>query len=103
MTKVDKIGPEDWVTVDKIGRTEILGPAKNGCKYFEIPVIILSVFSSSFSVGTENFIHQQTLSAVTCSISMLVTILTSTKLYMKITENSSQEQELAIQYKSLIF
>jgi hypothetical protein len=32
MTKVDKIGPEDWVTVDKIGRTEILGPAKNGCK-----------------------------------------------------------------------
>jgi len=30
MTKVDKIGPEDWVTVDKIGRTEILGPAKNG-------------------------------------------------------------------------
>ena len=32
---------------------------------------------------------------------MLVTILTSTKLYMKITENSSQEQELAIQYKCL--
>ena len=32
---------------------------------------------------------------------MLVTILISTKLYMKITENSSQEQELAIQYKSL--
>jgi hypothetical protein len=32
MTKVDKIGPEDWATVDKIGRTEILGPAKNGCK-----------------------------------------------------------------------
>jgi len=31
MTKVDKIGPEDWVAVDKIGRTEILGPAKNGC------------------------------------------------------------------------
>ena len=30
MTKVDKIVPEDWVTVDKIGRTEILGPAKNG-------------------------------------------------------------------------
>ena len=45
--------------------------------------------------------HQETTSAVTCTISMLVTILTSTKLYMKITENSSQEQELAIQYKSL--
>ena len=45
--------------------------------------------------------HQETISAVTCSISMLVTILTSTKLYMKITENSPQEQELAIQYKTL--
>ena len=73
----------------------------NCSKYFEIPVIILSVFSSSFSVGSEKFIHQETISAVTCTISMLVTILTSTKLYMKITENSSQEQELAIQYKSL--
>ena len=73
----------------------------NCSKYFEIPVIILSVFSSSFSVGSEKFIHQETISVVTCAISMLVTILTSTKLYMKITENSSQEQELAIQYKSL--
>ena len=27
----------------------------NCSKYFEIPVIILSVFSSSFSVGSENF------------------------------------------------
>ena len=27
--------------------------------------------------------------------------LTSTKLYMKITENSSQEQESAVQYKTL--
>ena len=59
----------------------------NCSKYFEIPVIILSVFSSSFSVGSEKFIHQETISVVTCAISMLVTILTSTKLYMKITEN----------------
>ena len=73
----------------------------NCSKYFKIPVIILSVFSSSFSVGSEKFMHQETISAVTCTISMLVTILTSTKLYIKITENSSQEQELAIQYKSL--
>jgi len=24
------ISPEDWVTVDKIGRTAVLGPVKNG-------------------------------------------------------------------------
>ena len=29
---------------------------------------------------------------------MIITILTSIKLYMKITENSSQEQELAITF-----
>jgi hypothetical protein len=46
----------------------------NSSKYFEIPVIILSLFSSFFSVGSENFIHQETISAVTCTISMLVTI-----------------------------
>jgi len=32
---------------------------------------------------------------------MVTTILTSIKLYMKITENSSQEQELAISFKTL--
>ena len=32
---------------------------------------------------------------------MVITILTSIKLYMKITENSSQEQELAISFKTL--
>ena len=32
---------------------------------------------------------------------MVITILTSIKLYMKITENSSEEQELATSLKSL--
>jgi hypothetical protein len=32
---------------------------------------------------------------------MIISILTSIKLYMKNTENSSREQKLAIQYKSL--
>ena len=32
---------------------------------------------------------------------MIITILTSIKLYMKITENSSQEQELAVNFKTL--
>jgi hypothetical protein len=69
--------------------------------YFEIPTIILSVFSGSFAVGADPFAPQGTISVINCSISMLITILTSIKLYMKITENSSQEHELAISYKSL--
>jgi len=74
---------------------------KGASAYFEIPTIILSVFSGSFSVGSDSFINQESISFITCSISMVITILTSIKLYMKITENSSQEQGLAISFKTL--
>lgn len=74
---------------------------KHVSKYFEIPTIILSVFSGSFSVGADTFLNQELISVVGCSISMVITILTSIKLYMKITENSTAEQELAISFKTL--
>jgi len=74
---------------------------KGASAYFEVPTIILSVFAGSFSVGSDPFLHQELISVVNCVISMIITILTSVKLYMKITENSSQEQELAISFKSL--
>ena len=70
-------------------------------KYFEVPTIVLSVFSGSFSVGSDGFLNQEVISIVSCSISMLITILTSIKLYMKIQENQQQEQELAVQFKTL--
>ena len=63
---------------------------KGASAYFEIPTIILSVFSGSFSVGSDDFLSQEYISLITCSVSMVITILTSVKLYMKITENSSQ-------------
>lgn len=69
--------------------------------YFEIPTIILSVFAGSFSVGSNEFMPQQTISVTTCIISMIITILTSIKLYMKITESATAEQELAVAYKLL--
>ena len=73
---------------------------KNASKYFEIPTIVLSVFAGSFSVGADPFLNQEVVSVINCSISMIITILTSVKLYIKITENSTQEQELAISFKS---
>ena len=74
---------------------------KNCSKYFEIPVIILSVFSGSWAVGSDPFLHQQSISVVSCSISMIITILTSIKLFMKISENAQSEQELAKEFKTL--
>jgi hypothetical protein len=69
--------------------------------YFELPTIILSVFAGSFSVGAQPFMVQETVSVVNCGISMIITILTSIKLYMKINENQQAEQELAVQFKTL--
>jgi len=74
---------------------------KGASAYFEVPTIILSVFAGSFSVGSDPFLHQELISVVNCIISMIITILTSIKLYMKIAESASQEQELAISFKSL--
>jgi len=74
---------------------------KNANNYFDIPIIILSVFAGSFSVGSDTFLHQELISVVNCVISMIITILTSIKLYMKITESATQEYELAIGFKTL--
>ena len=74
---------------------------KHSGKWFDIPVIILSVFAGSFSVGADPFAQQETISVINCTISMIITILTSIKLFMKIQENQQQEQELAVQFKTL--
>jgi hypothetical protein len=58
-------------------------------------------FSGSFSVGNDIFLNQEFISIVSCSISMVIPILTSIKLFMQITENSTQEQKLSIKFKTL--
>ena len=67
---------------------------KHVSKYFEIPTIILSVFSGSFAVGSDVFLDQELISVVSCGISIVITILTSIKLYMKINETLTIELEL---------
>ena len=74
---------------------------KHISKYFEIPTIVLSVFSGSFAVGSDIFLDQELISVVSCGISIIITILTSIKLYMKINETLAKEQELAIKFKIL--
>ncbi len=74
---------------------------KGASSYFEIPTIILSVFAGSFAVGSDPFLDQELISVTNCVISMIITILTSIKLYMKIAESAAAEQELAISFKSI--
>jgi hypothetical protein len=53
-------------------------------KWFDTSIIILSVFAGSFSVGAGPFAEQNLISVINCSISMVITILTSIKIFMKI-------------------
>ena len=74
---------------------------KNLSKLFDIPIIIVSTLSASFSVGSQEYLPQHLISTTTCSISMLVAILSSIKLYLHLEENLKLESELSKQFNLL--
>ena len=65
---------------------------KSISKYFDLPVIVCSVFSSSFTaIGS---ISDTTKNLITTAISMFIAILTSIKLYLNL--NTSINDEIAL-------
>ena len=74
---------------------------KSLSKVFDIPIIVISTLSASFSVGSQEYLPQHLISTTTCSISMLVAILSSIKLYLHLEENLKLESELSKQYNLL--
>lgn len=70
-------------------------------KYFDIPIIIISVLSSSFSVGSQSYLNQQTISTTTCSISMTVAVLSSIKIYLNLEQSLKLEQEMSKSFNLL--
>lgn len=74
---------------------------KGFSKYFDIPIIVVSVFGSSFSVGATGIINQQIVSLISCFIGMLVTVLTSVKLYLHLDDHLKNELEMSKHFHSL--
>ena len=64
---------------------------KGYLKYFRIPTIIFSAFSSVFSVGLQNFVEQSVVSIVTCLIGLFVGILNSLELFLSISQTMESE------------
>ena len=65
-------------------------------KWFDLPIIICSVFSASFqSLGILPITYGTT---TTTAISMFITILSSTKLYLNLTTNINNEIDLSKAY-----
>jgi len=65
-------------------------------KYFDIPIIVLSVFSSSFTAL--GVIEPKYATVITTSISMIITILSSIKIYLNLSSNINDEISLSKGY-----
>ena len=65
---------------------------KSYLKYFRIPIIIISGFTSVVSVGLQPYCAQSFISASTCVLSLVCSIIGSIELFLSI--QSSMEEEL---------
>jgi len=68
---------------------------------FDIPVIIISTLAGSFSVGASEYLPQEQISLVTCGTSMIITILSSIKLYLNLTQNLESESNMSREFYTL--
>lgn len=68
---------------------------KNISNYFDLPVLVLSAFSSPLSVGSQNYLQQETVSLITCAVGLVIAIITSIKLYLNITDTLERENKVS--------
>jgi hypothetical protein len=66
---------------------------KKVVKYFRIPTILLSSIGSVSSVGLTAYLHQNHISALTCGLALVVSILNSIELFLRITDTMEKENE----------
>ena len=66
---------------------------KQVVKYFRLPTIILSSVGSVSSVGLTAYLHQNHISALTCGLALIVSILNSIELFLRITDTMEKENE----------
>ena len=61
--------------------------------YFRLPVIIISGVNSVISVGLQNYLEQQLISAITCLLALICGLIGSVELFLGI--QSQMEDEFA--------
>ena len=66
---------------------------KQVVKYFRIPTILLSSIGSVSSVGLTNYLHQNHISALTCGLALIVSILNSIELFLRLNDTMEKENE----------
>ena len=69
--------------------------------YFDIPVIFLASFSSSFVFGSKEYLSQSIISLVSCGVGFVITLITSVKLYLNIDDAKKLELDMSKDFYSL--
>lgn len=64
---------------------------KNTLSYFRLPLIVISGLNSVFSVGSQNYVKQETISGITCLLSLICSIIGSIELFLSIQKRVENE------------
>ena len=65
---------------------------------FRVPTIVISSISGVFSVGTQAYMNQNTISGIVCLLSLMISIINSIELYLHISDNVETELEMSKKY-----
>ena len=65
---------------------------------FRVPTIIISSISGVFSVGTQHYMNQNTISGIVCLLSLSISIINSIELFLHISDNVEIELEMSKKY-----
>jgi len=65
---------------------------------FRVPTIVISSISGVFSVGTQAYMNQNTISGIVCLLSLIISIINSIELYLHISDNVEIELEMSKKY-----
>lgn len=74
---------------------------KGFSKYFDLPILVLSILGSSFSVGMQAYLSQSMISGVSCLIGVIVSIITSIKLYLNVDTHTQNELKMSKEFYAL--
>ena len=65
---------------------------------FRVPTIVISSISGVFSVGTQAYMNQNTISGIVCLLSLIISIINSIELFLHISDNVEIELEMSKKY-----
>lgn len=64
---------------------------KNTLQYFRLPLIVISGINSVIAVGMQSYIKQETISGITCVLSLICSVIGSIELFLAIQKRVETE------------